>query len=102
MSSCLTLANENGPAEIICLSDSGLTLFCPSLKAALPLFSLPPAGVATAYLVSREELASPVCEGHVMNGEPQVVVAVFKEKDLRFVNEASAQLPLHLHHLLHT
>lgn len=38
--------------------------------------------------------------GHVVDGEAQVVVAVFEEQDVRLVDQSPPQLSLHLHHFL--
>lgn len=35
-----------------------------------------------------------------MDGQAQVVVAVFEKQDVRLVNQPTPELPFHLHHLL--
>lgn len=52
------------------------------------------------HLVAGQQLARPVCLGHVVDGQAQVVVAVFEEQRVGLVDQAAAKLPLHLHHLL--
>lgn len=62
-------------------------------------YTYTPRGRAT-HLVADEQFASPVCLGHVVDGQAQVVVAVFEEQDVRLVNQTTPELALHLHHLL--
>lgn len=54
----------------------------------------------SSYLVGGEQLAPPLGLGQVVDGEAQVVVAVFKQENVRLVDEATSKLSLRLHHLL--
>lgn len=59
----------------------------------------PPRGPRT-HLVAGQQLAPPVRLGHVVDGQAQVVVAVFEKQDVGLVNQTTPELSLHLHHLL--
>lgn len=52
------------------------------------------------YLVASQQLAPPVRLGHVVDGQAQVVVAVFEEQEVGLVDQPTPELTLHLHHLL--
>ena len=51
-------------------------------------------------LVLGDELAPPLCVWHVVDGQSQVVSAVFEVQSLGFIQQLSAHLRLHLQHLL--
>lgn len=56
---------------------------------------------ALCHLVLGQKFASPVSVGNVVDGQSQIVVAIFEEQRLGIFQQNSTQTPLQIQHLLH-
>lgn len=55
----------------------------------------------SSHLILCDEFALPVCVGHVVDWQSQIVRAVFKVQGLWFIQKLPSHLDLHLKNLLH-